>query len=226
MITIETYKNLNAGLPAQDNSFWNYINDLAKFVTDPSALPVDTFVRIMTLDRSIVFQMQAELSNLQVQSMQGDTVITWPATKNPENTQSVVLSRGDVLIEFGCSCALNSPLRTFLDQTIFSRLTEAAKGCVDPDTQVQLQDSGDSGKNIRLCIPNGNEPIDIKIVAEGSSVSTATQFYQTWKVSFLRDSAAYKKYVVEAIEHKEHDGIQAYGVLYTSDQFIKDIAAA
>jgi len=78
VVSIEVFRDLNVGLPKEDNAFWDIINARSAFVINPNTPIQSTGLQIVTFNRNVIFRRKIGIEQLITEDIDGDTVVSIP----------------------------------------------------------------------------------------------------------------------------------------------------
>jgi hypothetical protein len=239
VVSIEVFKDLNVGLPKEDNAFWNIINTRSAFVIDPNALIQSTGLQIVTFDRNVIFRRKVGIEQLITEDIDGDIIVSAPwRSADIDNgvyrdESNVVLGRGNVIMAFSYQGDATNPICSFpitYMQSVLNKqfpgrkiIMETNSFSIEDVREMRIRDTPDSPlKPFR-----GSR----KIVAFDTQ-QNATGFYQFFHILFNYDAATYDKYIQpeyikyapdgSMISIHSPSGFSNEGSKYYKEQFIAE----
>jgi len=239
MVSIEVFKDLNVGLPKEDNAFWNIISTRSAFVLDPNTPIQSTGLQIVTIDRNVIFRRKVGIDQLVTEDIDGDTVVSAPwQVADIENGvyqdgSNAVLGKDNVILAFSyqgdpedifCEFPLTYMHSILRNQFPSRRVTiETNSLSLEDIKDLRIRDTPDG-----LIKPfRGSR----KIIAYDTQ-KNASGFYQFFHVIFNYDAATYDKYIQPEYIKFAPDGSQITihgpngfnneGSRYYRDQFISE----
>jgi hypothetical protein len=223
---IEIYKNVNVGLPIQQNAFWNMMNGRKSLLQDPDTPITETKIQIFTVDRDIVIQNQTDFSSMSPRDVDGKTWINLPisSVRTISSDESILdrsttisyISSGTVIIVFYYRGNYLDLVCAYPKQMIHNILSSKISSAITMQTS--------NVSNI-LCLTT----IDDRTVAYFEKFTNVGGSWEGVSVIFSQDENFFKTRYPGIYEIREPAfwdiGVNEK-IEYSKDQFIKDFTIA